>query len=854
MLKITFDGDKLAVSLLLTEEANQEALNFLKDPQSVFTLDGTNYRVILNKESISGLYGLTLDDPKAKPIPDDLALELVEAQDFNKLTDVVLDKFENGKIKPAKYRIESPCNFEFKGKKYKTTLGRAFFNYAVLLNVDSEFVNVALNKKEQSKILDKQDAICINSMRDGNYDYLENVFIPFLNKWEEVVFICSDLFSPSIDMEIYNTSAEFDRFRAKLIEDNREELEKGNLEVYSDVEKQVTAKLKETTKADTRIFDSGSKLGFGDDLRNGLVCVGPMPIGVGAGKYTISTSSLLEGTTKEERHLHAQSNIVAGYFRAMGPAVGGEISKEIMAAFHDVKLDKKGSDCGRTIGQWYTINDYLAKQLDLRYMIKPSGGLEQLTQESLRTKYMGKAIQVRSVQFCKSKDFCSICSGETPYIIAKDNEVNIGAQKSKTGDEISQASLSKFHSSKTQFVAVNFNDYIVPANADNFDLKQKNIKEALDILFELNSIDHMLKYVESDELLDEIADDIDEVLDETILKNHEEFDEFVENEITLDVHKLSITKAELVERIEDIKKICGRIVKIVMNTFDGTLLNNSEYINILQTLNHFVRENDIDSIIRFAMLGKEECLPYLAPVNDDPEFRYYRMYINILKIPKIDVDKAGLPMKMMHGIHDTFKGLADSIRMNINDDLENPKYDVNYSHDEENHYIYMEPNFILLHDSLPEDSEELIEEGIILDSATKAKLDKKIKSSNNNVRKRYESAINKAIQDAGIQRKRARDNIGETVKEKAAKYEADMRHAKDEYRKTLAKMMQDFELGFMRKNKFRMLKLRNKLNFIFNKKSAIIDSQLNENIKDLKRKMYTKMKESENKLKDKFRV
>ena len=90
-----------------------------------------------------------------------------------------------------------------------------------------------------------------------------------------------------------------------------------------------------------------------------------------------------------------------------------------------------------------------------------------------------------------------------------------------------------------------------------------------------------------------------------------------------------------------------------MNNFDGTLLNNSEYINILQTLNHLVRENDIDSIIRFALMGKEECLPYLAPVNDDPEFKYYRMYINILKIPKIDVDKAGLPVKMMQNIHMT---------------------------------------------------------------------------------------------------------------------------------------------------------------------------------------------------------
>ena len=112
--------------------------------------------------------------------------------------------------------------------------------------------------------------------------------------------MCSDLFSPSIDMDIYATSTEYDKFRAKLIEENREELEKGNLEVYDDIERQVTAKLKETTKADTRIFDSGSKLSFGGDLRNGSSMYGSYAYQVGAGKYAISTSSLLEGTTKKK--------------------------------------------------------------------------------------------------------------------------------------------------------------------------------------------------------------------------------------------------------------------------------------------------------------------------------------------------------------------------------------------------------------------------------------------------------------------------------------------------------------------------------------------------------------------------
>ncbi len=56
-----FDGDKVAVTIILTKEANDEALAFLRDPQAFFSLDGKNQRKVLNKDSISGIYGLTID-------------------------------------------------------------------------------------------------------------------------------------------------------------------------------------------------------------------------------------------------------------------------------------------------------------------------------------------------------------------------------------------------------------------------------------------------------------------------------------------------------------------------------------------------------------------------------------------------------------------------------------------------------------------------------------------------------------------------------------------------------------------------------------------------------------------------
>lgn len=65
-------------------------------------------------------------------------------------------------------------------------------------------------------------------------------------------------------------------------------------------------------------------------------------------------------------------------------------------------------------------------------------------------------------------------------------------------------------------------------------------------------------------------------------------------------------------------------------------------------------------------------------------------------------------------------------------------------------------------------------------------------------------------------------------------------------------MLQQFEVNFIKKNKFKLFKLRNKLNFIYGKKSLAIDSQMNEGIKALKHKMYAKQKEAESKIKTKF--
>lgn len=127
-----FDGDKVAFTPHLTKQSNDEALAFLKDPQAYFSIEGNNQRIILNKESISGIYGLTCDSKEAKKCNDKEVLNNIInscASEFNTLVKYTLDDYDENtmKIKPSEYKIESPCVY----KNENTTIGRMVFNIIV---------------------------------------------------------------------------------------------------------------------------------------------------------------------------------------------------------------------------------------------------------------------------------------------------------------------------------------------------------------------------------------------------------------------------------------------------------------------------------------------------------------------------------------------------------------------------------------------------------------------------------------------------------------------------------------------------------------------------------------------------
>jgi hypothetical protein len=151
-----------------------------------------------------------------------------------------------------------------------------------------------LTKNAQEDVMGRESKRAYTIIDENNEHFKK--FTLFLTRWEEMAFTATGIWGPSIDMNVFNGSEKYNKYREKLIKESQAELDKGNLVVYDEMEKKLIdaykADLKER-KIDTEIYDSGSKLAVKDDLRMAVMSVGPMPIGVGAGKYEGMIGALL---------------------------------------------------------------------------------------------------------------------------------------------------------------------------------------------------------------------------------------------------------------------------------------------------------------------------------------------------------------------------------------------------------------------------------------------------------------------------------------------------------------------------------------------------------------------------------
>lgn len=371
---------------------------------------------------------------------------------FNFLKEHFMDTFNRKEMKRVSSKLNSNDTFwleagEFHNKKrVKTSVGLYIYN--LYLFVDFWHFMEYQEDIVSDKQVKKTEKLISNAL-------LTDVIAPaqmgkYLNRIQWFSMQLHSIVSGSFTMNTLKPNKVVMKERDRLLKENKEDLENGDVIKAVKIEKQLldTAKKELAGDSGMNLYDSGARGSFGNNFKNISVMKGPVvnPI---TGQFDVVTTNFMEGIQKKDIHVMGNSVVSGAYPKAVGTAVAGYFSKKIIAAMQSVVLDKKGSDC-KTVNGLRTsihpnqINDYL-----YRYVID-GGKLTLLTPENINN-YTNKPIKLRSVMYCAGDKVCNKCGGELNYMLGV---TNLGLTASRASSTVLNMGMKKFHNSSRTVISV----------------------------------------------------------------------------------------------------------------------------------------------------------------------------------------------------------------------------------------------------------------------------------------------------------------------------------------------------------------------------------------------------------------
>lgn len=372
--------------------------------------------------------------------PDNITFEL--------LLDLFADKMvgEKGKKTVKKSKINTFDEFELKAGEYfnkqrvVTNAGLFVYNKLIIEERFAEvlgYVNEPLNKKAIEKIEDKLSKALLNDKIN-----VEDM-VYYLNTTQWLAMQFHSVISGSFTSKSLKPIPKVIKERDRLLKENKDKLEKGDVETAVKIEQQLLKMAKEELKDDhgMDLYKSGARGSFDNNFKNISVMRGPVfnPV---TGKFDVVKSNFMEGIKKEEIPVYGNSIISGAYPKAIGTATSGYFSKQILSALQAVVLDKPGSDCHTKATVDITIipgteNDFLYK-----YIVE-NGKLVLLDDDNI-SKYAGRKVRLRSPMTCITDKVCTICAGE---MYNKLGIQNLGLTAARVSSSLLNLSMKKFHDS-----------------------------------------------------------------------------------------------------------------------------------------------------------------------------------------------------------------------------------------------------------------------------------------------------------------------------------------------------------------------------------------------------------------------
>lgn len=381
---------------------------------------------------------------------------------FDLLIDLFADKSKkvNGKITITGSKIKTSDEFTLKKGEYTnstdvlTNAGLFIFNkliveehlVPVLGYVNEPLTNGVVNKLEDklSKAL-LTDKITVDQM------------VQYLNRLQWYGFQMNSVVCGSFTMKTIKPSSKAITARNKLFKENAAKIKDGDVVTAVKIEKEVVGIAHEELKNDPGmdLYKSGARGSFDNTYKNISLMKGPV-YNPATGKFDIVESNFMEGIQKKDIHVHGNSVITGAYPKAIGTAVSGYFSKQIIAAMQAVVLDKRGSDCGSKGYLNVVLNEKNKDDFLYRYIIE--GSKLVLLDDDNMSKYLNKPLKMRSPMYCIGKKLCRTCAG-TMY--DKLDIDNIGLTAARVSSTLLNMSMKKFHNSTSKIIEIDINTLVL---------------------------------------------------------------------------------------------------------------------------------------------------------------------------------------------------------------------------------------------------------------------------------------------------------------------------------------------------------------------------------------------------------
>lgn len=265
------------------------------------------------------------------------------------------------------------------------------------------------------------------------------------------------ILSPTYTDKFVTCTAEINKKKQKLIEENKEAIEAGDELVAEKMEKELLDFARDYLDEDPAMdsYLSGARGKFDNHFKNMYVMKGAVrdPDPNAKQKYKIATSNYMDGIKPEEYVIYANSLAAGPFSRAKKTEVGGYLEKVFLYAYQHIKLDPKGSDCGTKRYITVTIDKNNIKDWMYSYVVQGEKLIE-ITTENM-DKFIGKTVKLRFSALCESKTgICNHCYGNLPY---RRGDLNVGILATSIPSKMKNVSMKAFHDSVQRTTPIDIN-------------------------------------------------------------------------------------------------------------------------------------------------------------------------------------------------------------------------------------------------------------------------------------------------------------------------------------------------------------------------------------------------------------